>query len=358
MTEIIVAPWGTRRELPNDPSAPMHTALWHVATEQAVIARMKKTGESWPTAAKHVTDKDIIEHLDVVCDDNGFRRIDGTGTGRDPNLIVDGEGIKVRVDPKTLTQPPKGIDDSTPLALTAYNNQVGPNNGGVIYHEKQALDLFLGKIPGFDTLPDGTKAAVIQEFGYDRFNPNPVATLAGSELFRKLNPDEQVRLLANYRTPNPGDPNNQTVTTEIDKLAKAPLNDENLVRLRVLSTPGFVTLNKHQQQQFLNRLTQDTQFRAGVSTIIGQANFTDKQPGAQGHALDILCGYSGYNQAGYIKIDPKNRAAVLVALYNDVLAKPDFKLKQPIPSFGDQLSLQQSSDIKQFAEKTAPNIRA
>lgn len=357
MTEIIVAPWGTRRDLPNDPSAPMHTALWHVATEQAVLARMKKTGEDWVTAAKHVNDKEIIEHLDVVCEDNNFRRIDGTGTGRDPNLIVDGEGIKVRIDPKSLTQPVKGIDEKSPLASTAYNKQIGPNDSGVNYNEKQALDLFLGKVSGFESLPDGTKAAVIQQFGHDRLNPDPVAALAGSELFRKLEPDEQVRLLANYRKPDPHDANNRTVTTEIDKLAKAPLNDENQVRLRILSTPGFVTLNKYQQQQFLNRLTQDTQFRAGVNTIIGQANFTDKQPGAQGQALDTLCGYAGYNQAGYIKIDPKNRAAVLVALYNDVLAKPDFKLKQPTPTFGDLLSLQQSNDIKQFAEKTAPNIR-
>jgi hypothetical protein len=358
MTEIIVAPWGTRRELPNDPSAPMHTALWHVATEQAVIARMKKTGEDWTTAAKQVNDQEIIEQLDVVCDDNGFQRIDGTGTGRNPHQIADGEAIRVRIDPKSLTQPVKGIDENSPLARAAYNNQVGPNNGGVKYHEKQALDLFLGKIPGFETLPDGTKAAVIQKYGHDRFNPTPVATLAGSELFKKLNPDEQVRLLATYRVADPRDPNDHTVTTEIDKLATAPVNDENIVKLRVLSTPGFGTMNNHQQTQFLKRLTEDTQFRAGVSTIIGQANFTDKQPGAQGQALDILCGYSGYNKTGYIKIDPKNRVAVLVALYNDVLAKPDFKLKQPLASFGDQLSLQQSNDIKRFAEQTAPNIRA
>lgn len=353
MTEVIVAPWGTRRELPNDPSAPMHTALWHVATEQAVIARMKKTNEDWKTAAKHVNDKEIIEQLDVICDENGFRRIDGTGTGRDPNLIVDGQGIKVRVDPKTLTQPVKGIDDSTPQALTAYNNQVGPNNGGVRYNGKQALDLFLGKIPGFEAFSDGTKAAVILEYGHDEFNRAPVATLVGSELFKKLSPAEQVQLLTQYRGPN-----KQNVTTEIDKLAKAPVTDENVVKLRVLSTPGFATMNNHQQQQFLNRLTHDTQFRAGVSTIIGQINFTNQQPGAQGQALDILCGYSGYNQAGYIKIDEKHRAAVLVALYNDVLAKPEFKLKQPVSSFVDQLSLQQSAAIKQFAEKTAPNIRA
>src|SRR5688572_22409751 len=102
MSEIVVTPWGTRQALPNDPSAPMHSALWNVATEQAILARIKKTGEDWTTAAKHVDNKQIIEHLNVVCDKNNFRRLDGTGTGRDPNLINDGETIQVSIDPKSM----------------------------------------------------------------------------------------------------------------------------------------------------------------------------------------------------------------------------------------------------------------
>lgn len=352
MSEIVVAPWGTRQELPKDPSAPMHTALWNVATEQAILARMKKHNEDWATAAKQVSNKDVVEHLDVVCDDNGFRRLDGRGSGRDPNLIVDGERIKVRIDPQAQTVPVTGVDQRSPKTLAAYNEAAGNStNTGWVPQKKEQLDTYLGDIPGFAKLSDDTKAALIEAHGREGVNTLNLAKLTGSELFQNaLNKEEQKHLLATY-----GVKGKELITTEADKLATQPVNEHNTVRLRVLSTASFATLSGHQQQQFLDRLSQDGSFRAGVATIIKQENFTGKSTNAQGFALDILRRYSSRKGEGYGEIEPVNRAAVLVKLYDDVLATDKFKLGDTFP-FG-HLQTAQDKMIEDFARNEAGDVR-
>lgn len=352
MTEITVTPWGTRQALPEDPSAPMHSALWNIATEQAVISRMKKTGEDWTTAAENIDDPQIIEHLNAVCDDNGFRRLDGKGTGRDPNLILDGEHIRVRIDPKELNQPAPGVGDGGPQSLNAYNKAVGnPNASGVDINKKQRLDEYLGSIPGFAALPDGTKAALIEAYGREGINKQGLATVAGCDLFKRLDQQEQQRLLASY-----GVKGKEVVTGEMDKLATAGVNDDTGARIKVISSAGFGAMTPTQQQQFLARLSQDHKFREAVVTIISQPNFKDKDATGQGHALDILRRYSSRKGDGYGGIDEKNRSAVLVALYNDVLAKPEFKLHEVSPF--QQESAQQTRSINDFADNKAKTIRA
>ena len=66
MAEIQVTSWGTREPLQNDPGAPMHDCLWEIAQEQAVLDRMKQTGESWEAAGGKVSQGDIRKQLDTV----------------------------------------------------------------------------------------------------------------------------------------------------------------------------------------------------------------------------------------------------------------------------------------------------
>lgn len=353
MTEIIVTPWGTRQALPNDPSAPMHSALWNVATEQAILARIKKTGEDWTTAAKHVDNKQIIEHLDVVCDQNNFRRLDGSGTGRDPNLIIDGETIQVSIDPKSMTQPVEGINHDTPKALGAYNKAVNnPTGTDWVPKTKQQLDTYLGGIANFATLPDDTKAALIEAHGREGVNTQNLAKVAGSELFQKhLDPERQKYLLNHY-----GVKDMEVITGEVDKLATAPVNNDNVLRLKVLTTTGLGAMTGHQQQQFLDRFSGDDQFRAAVSTIIGQDNFKNLNAISQGFALDTLRCYSSRKGPGYGEVDTKNRASVLEKLFSDVLLKPEFKLQEAKPF--PQLTESQNKMIDTFAKEKAKDIRA
>lgn len=353
MSEIRVTPWGTRQPLPGDPSAPMHSALWNVATEQAILARIEKTGEDWTAAARHVTDKDIVEHLDVICDDNNFRRLDGSGTGRDPNLIIDGERIQVSFDPKEITQPANGIGHDTPKALDAYNKALtNPTNTDWDQSKKPLLDSYLRDIPNFTTLADDSKAALIEAYGRPGVNTQNLAKFAGSPLFQEhLDPEQQKYLLAHY-----GVKGMEVITGEVDKLAAGPVNSESVLRLKLLSTPGLGAMTGPQQQQFLERLSRDASFQAAVVTITGQDNFKELSPISQGFALDILRRYSSRKGDGYGEVDRKNRTTVLEKLFSDVLMSPKFKLQEapPFPQLNDS----QTKMIDNFADNKAGDIRA
>ena len=153
MAEISVTPWGTREPLQNDPGAPMHDCLWQIAQEQAVLDRMKQTGESWESAGGKVSSQDISKHIDTVCDDNGFQRLDGGGNGRNPHWVNPGERIKVRIDPAKLDRPAQGVTENGQASQGAYNKAVSTSDGkGVDLNKKEAVDKWLETVPGFPTL--------------------------------------------------------------------------------------------------------------------------------------------------------------------------------------------------------------
>jgi hypothetical protein len=350
MAEIQVTSWGTRQALPNDPGAPMHDCLWEIAQEQAVLDRMKQTGESWEAAGGKVSQQDIRKQLDTVCDDNGFRRLDGGGNGRNPDLILTGERVKVRIDPAQLDQPAKGVTDGQP-SQGAYNKAVSADGGkGVDLNKKNELDTWLGTVPGFPTLSDGSKAALITAYGTPGMNRENLAKLGGSAAFHGLDEKQQQQLLGVYGTEG-----KSFASGEVDKIAASSAGEDTNQRLKVFGSQGFFKMDDGAQKTVSERYTNDKQFRGAVDQIVGQQNFTEKNSTEQAHALDILGRYSGRKGEGYGEQPEDKRTSVLVTLYNEVLSKPEFNLNH----YGQKEQREngeQSKALENFANNRASEI--
>ena len=208
--DIHVTPWRTPEPTEQDGTAQWHDCLWEISAEQATLERMEKHGENWQTASGKVGQADIGRHLDKICDDNGFRRLDGSGTGRDPNLIRDGETIKVERNPQDLTSTPKGLSTKQGQpARTQYDQATGgPVNTDL--NKKRAVDQFLGNVPELAQLSDQTQAALIAAYSRD-VDATKLAALAGTDAFRQCSPPQQQQLLADY-----GKPGHEATTASID----------------------------------------------------------------------------------------------------------------------------------------------
>jgi hypothetical protein len=350
MAEVQVTSWGTRQALPNDPGAPMHDCLWEIAQEQAVLDRMKTTGESWEAAGGKVSQQDIRKQLDTVCDDNGFRRLDGGGNGRNPDLIMTGERVKVRIDPAQLDKPASGVTDGQP-SQGAYNKAVASEGGqGVDLNKKTQVDTWLGTVPGFPTLSDASKAGLITAYGTPGVNRENLAKLGGSAAFRSLDEKQQQQLLAVYGTEG-----KSLATGEVDKIVGSPAGDETNSRLKVVGSQGFYKMDEGAQKVVLDRYANDAQFRSALNQIVGQQNFTDKNSTEQAHALDVLGRYSGRKGEGYGEQPEDKRTSVLVGLYNEVLSKPEFNLNH----YGQKEqreNAEQSGALEKFANERAGEI--
>ena len=349
MAEIQVTSWGTREALPNDPGAPLHDCLWEIAQEQAVLDRMKQTGESWEAAGGKVSQQDIRKQLDTVCDDNNFRRLDGSGNGRNPNLIYDGERIKVRIDPKQLDQPAKGVD--TQPSQDAYSKAVASDDGkGVDLNKKAAVDKWLETVPGFPTLGDGSKTSLINAYSAPGMNRENLAKLGGSAAFRSLDEKQQQQLLGMYGTEG-----KRFATGEVDKIVAATPGEDANKRLQVFGSQGFFKMDEGAQKTVVGRYTDDKQFRGAVDQIVGQQNFTEKNSTEQAHALDILGRYSGRKGEGYGEQPEDKRTSVLVNLYNEVLSKPEFNLNEYGKSDKPENDAQKNA-LDNFADNRASEI--
>jgi hypothetical protein len=321
--EIHVTPWATPDKLPNDLSAPMHDCLWEIAQEQAVLKRMKDTRENWTDASGKVSQQDVRAQLDVICDDNGFRRIDGSGNGRNPDLIGTNEPIKVRIDPNELNVPAPGVVEGQP-SMAAYNKAVEPSNShGVDLNEKGEVDAWVSTVPGFPQLPETTKAGLITAHGEEGVDPKNLTTLAGSQAFIKLNPAQQQQLLESYSIQPVG-----TAAREVDKIAVDPASEGNHRRLELLATPGFFKMHDNAQKFVLDRYSNDPQFRGAIDRIVSEPDFQGKNEVEQAHALDILARYTQRKGSGYGLLAEEKRTDVLVGLYNEVLSSADFNLRQ------------------------------
>lgn len=350
MAEIQVTSWGTREALPNDPGAPMHDCLWEIAQEQAVLDRMKQTGESWEAAGGKVSQQDIRKHVDTVCDDNGFQRIDGSGNGRNPNLITTSDRIKVRIDPAQLDQPANGVTNGQ-ASQGAYNKQVASQGGqGVDLNKKNQVDTWLGTVPGFPTLSDGSKAALINAYGTPGVNRENLAKLGGSAAFRKLDEKQQQQLLTQY-----GSEGKSYATGEVDRMVGSPAGVESDNRLKLVGSQGFYKMDESAQKIVLERYTNDAQFRSALDRILAQPNYTDKNGTEQAHALDVLGRYSGRKGEGYGEQPEDKRGAVLVGLYNEVLSKPEFNLNH-YGQKGQRESSDQTAALEKFANERATEI--
>ena len=349
MAEIQVVPWGTRQPLQNDPGAPMHDCLWEIAQEQAVLDRMKAKSESWEAASGKVSEQDIRKHLDTVCDDNGFRRLDGSGNGRNPNLIYDGEKIKVRIDPSQLDKPANGVTSQQTDQGGAYNKAVATDDGkGVDLNKKNELDTWLGTVPGFPNLSDGTKTALINAYGVKGMNKEDLAKLGGNAAFRNLDEKQQQQLLAVYGTEGKG-----AATGEVNKIVGLPAGDDANARMKVFGSQGYFKLDDPAAKVVLDRYNSDAQFKSALNDIVGQDNFKSKNSTEQAHALDILGRYSGRKHDGYGGQPEDKRKTILVTLYNDVLSKPDFNLNE----YKDQKETKAQTDkIDDFADHRASEI--
>jgi hypothetical protein len=210
IAEIRVTPWGTPKGTEQDPTAQWHDCLWEVAAEQATLERMAKQGENWQTAAGKITAGDISRHLDKICDENGFRHIDGSGSGRDPNLIGDGQQIKVERNPLDFTGTPEGLGlGKDPLTTQQYAAATGGDLATEDPAKKAELDKFLKTLP-LAQLSDATKAEVIAAYarGVDK---TKLGALVNTEAFTKLPPPQQQLLIANY-----GKPGHEAMTKAID----------------------------------------------------------------------------------------------------------------------------------------------
>jgi hypothetical protein len=351
MAEINVTAWGTREPLQDDPGAPMHDCLWEIAQEQAVLDRMKQTNASWDKAGSEVSPRDIKKHLDTICDDNGFRRLDGSGNGRNPNLIHDGERIKVRIDPAQLDKPASGVTRQQSDKGGAYNKAVATDdNTGVDLNKKTALDTWLGTVPGFPTLSDGTKTSLINVYDMKGMNKADLAKLGGNAAFRSLDEKQQQQLLTVYGTEGKG-----AATSEVNKIVGLPAGDDANVRMKVFGSQGYFKMDDAAQKIVLDRYNSDAQFKTALNDIVGQDNFKTKNSTEQAHALDILGRYGGRKGEGYGEQPEDKRKTVLVTLYNDVLAKQDFNLNH----YGDQGHREngdQSKKIEDFANTRASQI--
>lgn len=349
MAEINVTAWGTREPLPNDRAAAIHDCLWEIAQEQAVLEKMKQDSASWDTAGPKVSQQDIRKHLDTICDDNGFRRLDGSGNGRDPNLIHTGERIKVRIDPKQLDQPANGVD--TEPSQKAYSEAVAAEDGkGPDLNKKEALDKWLETVPGFPTLKEGSQAALIKSYAQPGMNLENLAKLGGSAAFRSLDENQQLQLLGVYGTEG-----KSFATGEVDKIVAATPGEDANKRLKVFGSPAFFKMDEGAQKTVVDRYTNDTPFRGAVDQITGQQNFTEKNSTEQAHALDILGRYSGRKGEGYGEQPADKHTSILVNLYNEVLSKPEFNLNDYGKSDKPENDSQKKA-LDNFAENRASEI--
>jgi hypothetical protein len=351
MAEIQVTSWGTREPLPNDPGAPMHDCLWEIAQEQAVLDRMKTQSETWETASTKVSQQDIRKQLDTVCDDNGFRRLDGSGNGRNPNLIYDGEHIKVRIDPAQLDKPANGVTNNT-ASQGAYNKAVAGDGGkGVDLNKKNAVDTWIGTVPGFPNLSESTKASLITAYDVPGMNRDNLAKLGSSAAFRSLDEKQQQQLLAVY-----GSKDKSFATGEVDKIVANPGEDGNQ-RLKVIGSQGFFRMEEGAQKNFVNRYGHDKEFTAAVNQIVGQENYTGKNSTEQAHALDVLNRYAGRKHEGYGEVSTDKRTSVLITLYNEVLSTDKFNLntygKGDKPENDDQ-----KKQLDDYAQNRASEVGA
>jgi hypothetical protein len=350
MAEIQVVPWGTREPLQNDPGAPMHDCLWEIAQEQAVLDRMKK-GESWDAASRQVSPQEIRKHLDTVCDDNGFRRLDGGGQGRNPNLIHDGERIKVRIDPKQLDQSPKGITDKQAEKGGAYNDAVKSADGkDVDLNKKAALDTWIGKVGGFPTLSEGSKTALIQAYDKTGMNRDNLAKLGSSEAFRSLDEKQQQQLLNNY-----GNQGKSFATGEVDKIVDRGPSCETNARLKVFGSQGFFNMADPAQKVVLDRYNSDGQFRTALNEIAGQDSYKGRNGIEQAHTLDILGRYAGRKGEGYGEQPKDKRTSVLITLHSEVLSNKNFNLNDYGKSDKPEND-QQKQAIDKFADNRASEV--
>jgi hypothetical protein len=345
--EVIVTPWNSR-PTEQDKSGHLHDCLWEMATEQAVLDRMKRTAEDFGTAVKKITPEDHMKQLDIICQDNGFRKFGSRGAGRDPNLVYDGEKIKVRIDPKEFTDSPPTVTNSDPVTK-AYEKAVQSDSpdGGTDLQKKEKLNQWLQTIPGFEKLPDAERIALIEAYGRDGVDATKLTKLATTDDYKKLDADSRVRLLKLY-----GDKSNSTATTEIDKLLDDP---KRAGRLKLLGSEGFTVLDASQQRRLLERYDSDKHFAAAIDKIVTQDNFTQQTGKAEAHALDILYRYSGRKGSGYGLRDEDDRTRILIGLYDKVLATKEFKLDEG-GGPGKAESSQQSQKIDDFARDEVYDI--
>lgn len=347
-TDVIVTPWNSKPTEKN-PDANLHDCLWEIAMEQAVLDRMKKTGEDFGTANNKVTPEDHMKQLDIVCQDNGFRKLGSTGSGRDPNLIFDGEKIKVRIDPATLMKSAPGVDGK-PVS-NAYTKAVQSETGqGPDLKKKEQLDQWLQTVSGFDKSPESERASLIEAYGRigdgDR---TKLAQLANSNDFKALDEGTRVRLLKLY-----GSENQSQSTASIDELIGKP-GESTLKKLKLIGTEGFAVLTSEQQKRLLERYDKDKHFAAGLDQIIVMDNFTGKSGTAEAHALDILYRYAGRKHDGYGSRKDSEKTKVLVGLYDRVLAKPEFKLEDK-GSGGKAETKDQSDKIDHYVKKEISEV--
>jgi hypothetical protein len=353
---VTVTPWNTAWTAEN-PNGQFHDALWDIAAEQATLQRMQTSREDFETAFTKVSSQEVRQHLDVICDDNGFRRLDGSGNGRNPHWIDTNERIKVRIDPNTLTKPAPGINDKK--TGDVYGGAVMSHTGrGTDLVKKQQLDAELATVPGFngEQMSPPLKQAWIGAHSLNSISAAEVTALGNKDTFNRLDQPGKTNVLTMF-----GRPDRAYFTGEINKIVGAPMDDKNVNKLRLLSTAGLGQLPDDEMRQVVVRYDEDGDFRAAIDKIVQQDNFKNKPPMEQAHALSILGrekvvaapaansggpltgnGYLdvagkrdpsrvGYLEIGgpYFQIDNPRRTLVIEKLYNDVLASADFKLGEP-----------------------------
>lgn len=376
---VRVSQWASAVPTTEDPTAPFHDCLWRMATEQAVLERMKGTGENFPTALKHVQQnpQEIRKQLDIICDDNGFRRIDGTGPGtNNPHMLNTGTQIKVRTDPSTLYKQAPAVVDGQPSG-TAYNAAVAGDQGGVNLAKKAEIDVWLATIPGFSLLSEPLKAAVITAYSAGA-DPKKLVTLLGSGQFNsRLTPHEQIQLLALFTRasqapPAQLGPGAYNLLGVIEGLLQQPVdNDGAASQLKLMSTLGFAKLKSGQQQLLLNRYQSDDNFRVVIDQIVGDPmhNFNRLSDVQQAHVLDVMrsftrqffCKGVGEDYTP-LSIGPAGEPSpaptpydqkILMHLYQQVLTKPAYKLNEVT---GTQQSAAQSGFVRKFVDANWPKI--
>jgi hypothetical protein len=316
--DVIVTPWNSPPTERN-PDAHMHDCLWEIAMEQAALKRMQDSGDDFGSALKKITPDEHKQQLDIVCEDNGFRKLGDGGAGRDPNQIRDGETIKVRIDPDTLMKPAGGVD--TNPVTDAYSKAVQNDGGsGPDINKKGELDQWLKTVPGFDKLPEPERVALLDAYARAGVDRTKLQQLATGKDFQGLDEATRQRLLNLYARPD-----QVAGTTEIDKSVGAP-GEAAQKKLRLIGSEGYTSLDANQQKRLLERYDQDKNFAGALDKIVTQKNFADKSATAEAHALDILYRYTGRKGSGYALRPEKDRTKVLVGLYDRVLSKPEFKL--------------------------------
>jgi hypothetical protein len=350
MEQISVTPWGTSERLPNDPSAPLHDCLWQIAQEQAVLEQMKTGKESWQAASDKVSPKDIQKHLDTICDDNNFRRLDGTGPGsRNPHWINPGERITVRIDPKQVSQLADGINSKQ--TINAYDKATSsPDGKGPDLDKKQALDTWLDKMPQFPKLSEGTRSMLIEAHEKQGMNLDNLAKLGNSPLFLAMEEKPQQELLAVYGTPG-----KKLATDEVDKIIAGTAGEDSKTRLKVFGSQGVFQMEEPALKNMIERYNGDAELRAAVQHVVGQESYKSMNSQEQAHTLDILGRYSGRKGEGYGEQPTDKRTSVLITLYNEVLSKPGFNLESYGKSDKPETDAQTQA-IDNFADNRASEI--